>query len=308
MKVIDAHAHIFSQINGEKRGIKTSPAEYGRINYGDEKLVFLPPSFKETVFTADMLIETMDLAGVSKAVLLQNPVLGIINGEIRKAIKKYPDRFVGTIQVDPGNSNACETIQKYASEKQNTLKLEISEEWGWSGKYAAFSLIGTKMMSIWKTVNELGLNVIIDTGDMFNNGYQIENICAVAKQFPDTKILLEHLGFLKAEFQNNEEALKRRLDLLQLGKNYKNIYFGFSSTASFLNDEYPCQASLELLKKAIEIMGPSKILWGSDIPSTFKKFTYQQMIDVVAKHANFLSANEKQDLMYNNAELFFLRS
>ncbi len=52
-------------------------------------------------------------------------------------------------------------------------------------------------------------------------------------------------------------------------------------------------------------MGANKILWGSDIPSTFKKFTYQQMIDVVAKHPSFLSESEKSAILHNNAELFF---
>lgn len=50
MKVIDAHAHIFSEINGEKRRVRTTSAEYGRINYGEKKLQSLPPIFKETAF------------------------------------------------------------------------------------------------------------------------------------------------------------------------------------------------------------------------------------------------------------------
>ncbi len=246
LKIIDAHAHIFSRIDGEKKGLKTSSAKYGRVNYNNQEITFLPPYFTATAFTADTLIETMDFVGVSKAVLLQNPVIGIINDQIKAAIKKYPTRFVGTIQVDPMDSSACDTISYYASDKHNTLKLEISEEWGWSGKYPGFSLVGKEMMKVWEIVNSLGLRVIIDTGDMFNNVYQVDNISSIATQFPDTKILIEHLGFLKAEFRDNETALKRRVELLQLGREHKNIYFGFSSAASFLDDEYPCGASLEL--------------------------------------------------------------
>lgn len=305
MEIFDAHAHIFSSVDGEKRGIKTSSAKYGRIKYGNDELVFLPPTFKELLFDADMLVESMDFAGVSKAVLLQNPVIGIINNEIQQAIKKYPNRFVGTIQVDPLNSSACDLISNYASEKQNILKLEISEEWGWSGKYPGFSLTGREMMKIWETIARLNLRVIIDTGDMFNNGYQIDNIRNIANQFPKTKILIEHLGFLKAQYQKNEMALKRRNELLNLGKEHKNIFFGFSSTASFLDDEYPCVESLNCLKNAVDLMGADKILWGSDIPSTLKKYTYRQMIDVITKHAFFLTQSEKQQILFSNAYSFF---
>lgn len=93
--------------------------------------------------------------------------------------------------------------------------------------------------------------------------------------------------------------------MLHLGAACNNVYFGFSSTAAFLNDDYPCVRTIELLQEAIEIMGVHKILWGSDIPSTFKKYTYQQLIDVIKEHADFLSDSQKEMILYKNAELFF---
>lgn len=301
--IFDAHAHILSGISGIKRGVKTTAAKYGRIQHGNEQLTFLPPYFIDTAFTADTLVEMMDFAGVSKAVLLQNPVIGIINDEIRQAIEKFPDKFLGTIQVDPMGIEAIDLIRKYASEKQNTLKLEISEEWGWSGNYPGFSLVGKEMMTIWETAAKLDLRVIIDTGDIFNNGYQVENIRFVAERFPDTKILIEHLAF----FRNGigERARARRHEMLLLAKEFESIYLGFSSTAAFINDDYPCFKALELLKEAVDLVGSRKILWGSDIPSTFKRYSYRQLVDVILKHAVFLSDAEKQSILYDNALGFF---
>ena len=303
--IIDAHAHILNGINGIKRGKKTTTAKYGRIQYGNEQLTFLPAFFRETAFTADTLVEMMNFSGISKAVLLQNPVIGIINNEIQQAIEKLPDRFCGTIQVDPMQNSAVGIIRKYASEKQNTLKLEISEEWGWSGTYPGFSLIDKKMMRIWETVAGLGLNVIVDTGDIFNNGYQYENLRYIARNFPDTKLLIEHLGFFRENIRTNNKAVSRRIEMLLLAKDFKNVFLGFSSTAAFINDEYPCYRALELLKESVEFVGSHKILWGSDIPSTFKNYTYQQLIDVIVKHAFFLSETEKRQILYENAKNFF---
>lgn len=305
MEIIDAHAHILPRINGIKRGEKTAQGKFGTIKWKNESLVFLPPYFEETRFTADMLIKTMDFSGVSKAVLLQNPVLGIINEEIKQAIEKYPDRFAGTIQVDPMDSEAYKQIRKYASARQNTLKFEISEEWGWSGNYPDFSLVSESMMKVWETVSVLGLNVIIDPGDIFNKGYQVENIRTIAQQFPGTKILIEHLAFFRTTVENDKSALARRNEMLNLAKDFDNVYLGFSSTAAFINDEYPCSKALSLLNEAVNLAGAHKILWGSDIPSTFKKYTYLQLIDVIAKHAEFLSKSEKNAIMYDNAEAFF---
>lgn len=302
-EIFDAHAHVIYGINGIKRVQKTVTGKYGRILWRDEEINFLPPFFHDTSFTAETLIETMNFCGVSKAVLLQNPVIGILNDEIQQAIAAYPERFFGTIQVDPMKDDACDIIRNYASPKQNTLKLEISEEWGWSGNYHEFSLISPKMMMIWKTIAGLGMNVIIDTGDIFNNGYQVENISFIAERFPETKILIEHLGFFRNGLE--ESAKDRRNEMLQLGKDFENVYFGFSSTAAFINDDYPCPKALELLKEAVALIGPEKILWGSDIPSTFKRYIYQQMIDVIEIYAGFLSDFEKQLILHDNAVLFF---
>lgn len=302
-KIIDAHAHILNGINGIKRGVKTATAKYGRIQYKNRELTFLPPYFRDTVFTADMLVEMMDFSGVTKAVLLQNPVIGIINEEIRKSIERFPERLIGTIQVDPMNLDALVVINEYASEKQNTLKLEISEEWGWSGNYPGFSLVGKEMMKIWETIARLGLRVIIDTGDIGNNGYQVENIRFIAERFPETKILLEHLAFYRNGI--DEQAKIRRNEMLKIGKDFGNVYFGFSSTAAFISDDYPCPKALELLQEAVDLIGTEKILWGSDIPSTFKKYTYRQLIEVIEKHAGFLSEKDKRAILFYNAEAFF---
>jgi predicted TIM-barrel fold metal-dependent hydrolase len=303
MNIIDAHAHIVSRINGIKRGKKTSTAKYGRILWDHKELPFLPPFFHDTFFTADALVEMMDFTGISKAVILQNPVIGIINDEIRKSIEKYPERLAGTIQVDPMKPDACDIIKEFASEKQNTLKLEISEEWGWSGNYSGFSLIGKEMMKVWEMLANLQLRVIIDTGDVFNNGYQVENIRFIANSFPETKILIEHLAFYRKGIDEKTKA--RRIEMLQLGKEFANIFFGFSSTAAFINDDYPCPKSLNLLQEAVKMLSSKKILWGSDIPSTFKKYTYKQLFEVVTTNAEFLSEKEKHDIMFNNAESFF---
>ncbi len=151
-EIFDAHAHIIYGINGIKRGQKTATAKYGRILWNNKEINFLPPFFYDTQFTSETLIENMDFCGESKTVLLQNPVIGILNNEIQQAIEKYLERFFGTIQVDPLKKDASDVIQKYASEKQNTLKLEIGEEWGWSGNYPDFSLLAKEMMSVWETV------------------------------------------------------------------------------------------------------------------------------------------------------------
>ncbi|MEM6765087.1 MAG: amidohydrolase family protein [Bacteroidota bacterium] len=305
MMIIDAHAHIFQTIHGERQGLPTKSLASGMVGVGEGSFQFLPTSYQETSFPVEALVEAMDEVGVHKAVLLQNPVIGIINEEVKQAIKKFPGRFKGTIQVDPMDVNATEVISSFASENQNTIKLEISEGWGWSGKHKGLSLTGDELMKIWEAANELGLRVIIDPGDILENGYQVANIQKIASSFPGVKILVAHLGYMTAQHLNNPKAVEIRKNMLRLARECKNVFFGLSATAALLDEVYPCPLSISLFREAIDIMGANKLLWGTDIPTTFKKCSYQQMIDLVRIESTFLSPLEKEKIIGLNALTFF---
>lgn len=129
--VVDIHIHIFNQICGRNSHGPTSSLPFGRVKTGGGELQFMPPYSSETSFPAEVIVEWMDFVGISKAVLLQNPLIGIVNDVVAKAIKEYPERFIGTIQVDPLDPGAVATIKKYsANPRHNILKFEMSN-WGW---------------------------------------------------------------------------------------------------------------------------------------------------------------------------------
>lgn len=305
MKIIDAHAHIFNEIKGQKFGEDVISEGYGMIRFGKETQLILPQSFEQNAFTADALIKLMDTEGVAHAVLLQNPVFGIINTEIQAAVNKYPLRFKGTIQVDPYQVDACSVIEEYASAGQNTVKFEVSEEWGWSGKHPDLSLVNEKFLIIWELISQLGLRVIIDPGPVLGNGYQVDNLKRIAFEFPRINFLIEHLGYLTTRLYNQTDAFNRWKLMIHLGRECQNVYFGFSAVGSLMNDAYPCLLSQSLLKEAISLITSDKLLWGSDIPTTLVNYTYGQMIDVVLKESKFLEIQDKEKIMFQNAQCFF---
>jgi len=303
--IIDAHAHIFTMIAGQKGLNKTYPGSYGMIRVGDDETQMLPPFLIDSSFNAELLIRMMDYSGVDKAVLLQNPLFGIINKEIAEAIRIFPDRFIGTIQVDPLSENAIETIKYFVKPQQTVLKFELSQEWGWTGIHPNLRINNPAFVKIWELASELNLQVIIDPGRIDGNGYQIPLFERLSQKYPGVKILFEHLGYLTRDLLEVASARERRLDLIRLAAAYDNIFLGFSATNSLLDDDYPCQISLDLLKEAVSIAGAEKILWGSDVPTTLTKYTYKQMVEIILKHANFLTNQEKEQVMGNNASRFF---
>lgn len=302
--LVDSHAHIFSSIDGYKKGKLAQGLRYGRIKTAEGTDPFFPALLEDIRFPIDMLVEIMDRHGVEKAVLLQNPYIGIHNEEIAAAIHRYPDRFVGTIQVDPLKESAVDTINAFGHGAQSVLKFELSENTGWLGLHPQFKLDAPYMSGIWEAVADLHLQVILDLGPIDGPGYQIDALDGIMARLDNTTFILEHLGLPERGFADKPQSVKRRNRCLALAKKPK-VYLGMAAVANLMGDEYPCPAMLSLLRQAVDLVGADKILWGSDIPSTLKDFTYRQMLDAVIKHAPFLSETEIRKIMGLNATRVF---
>jgi predicted TIM-barrel fold metal-dependent hydrolase len=300
--IIDCHVHIFNEINGMCSAGHTHSIPYGKVKTEDGEIQIMPPYSKETSFTAENIVEMMNFAGVSKAILLQNPLMGDQNDIIEDAINQYPDRFIGTIQVDPTLGNAVDLIKKYSdNKKHNILKFEMSDGWGWNGVHKGLYLTDECFKPIWAIASERGLPVIIDPGRPNNAGYQVEAIDAITSAYPQITFILEHLGAMNRE---NLHLKDRWTQMVSMGKK-KNVYLGIAAVASGLREDFPCKDALGLIKEGIELAGSDKLLWGSDIPGTFKQYTYQQMIDIIVKYADFLSEQEKDMIMRGTALKIF---
>jgi predicted TIM-barrel fold metal-dependent hydrolase len=281
--IVDAHAHIF--------------------NHACPRVA--PPDSVDGRFPVERFLALMDAEGVDAAVIVQNPVIGIINQEVKDALAAYPDRLAGVIQVDPCAPGIQHTIREYLHARQRTLKLEISEEWGWTGVHRGLRLDGTELAGVWALMEEAGMNVIIDPGAIGNPGYQVEEIDRLSDAHPGVRFLIEHLAYLQHSNAAYEIARERRLQMLRLALK-PNVYLGFSATATLLDDAYPCRGAVGLLEEAVKLIGAEKILWGTDVPVTLRRYTYRQMLDTVRTDAAFLSRAERDRILGENArEIFF---
>lgn len=217
--IIDFHAHIFEKVNGKNFRGKTYSAQNGMIQNGGVYSQFIPSKFENTSFSYHDLIALMDDNNIDKALLLQNPTIGVVNNLIVEALDKYSDRFWGVIQVDPMDKSACEKIVYYSQNlNMVALKLEMSYDWGWTGIYPGLDFSSKQLKAIVRQVDKEGLALIIDTGDIGKSGYQIDLIRNIAHIYPQMPIVIEHLGYMTLEAISEKEKYCMWNSLLQLGK------------------------------------------------------------------------------------------
>lgn len=303
MKIIDAHIHIFSKIDGQNEHGTVKGCGYGKIlNEGIES-PFMPPFTDETRFTAEMLREVMDQNGVEKAVLFQNPTIGSVNEEIAQAIRKYPERFTGVLQIDPFADDAMAQMEHLIAQGVfSAIKFELSTGWGWTGVHKDREFHYSMMNPFVELAKEHNLSVVFDTGDTFSRAYLPEELGLLADCFPEVTFVIEHGGYLTPDGD-----LKKWEAMTDIAER-KNVYLGICAVCSLIEDEYPCQKGNEILRKLYRKVGVDKLVWGTDAPCTLKLYTYRQMIDAVRVHADFLSGEDLEKIFYSNAEKIYFRN
>jgi predicted TIM-barrel fold metal-dependent hydrolase len=277
----DAHMHIYGSMAG--KNAEGMPA----------------------AFPIGEAIRLMDANGVDKALLMQNPTIGIINEEIAEAVRRMPGRFAGAVQVDPLSPDAVETFRRYAAlPGMRALKLEMSEGWGWLGIHPGLRLDADAIIALLDAAPP-GFTVVIDTGPIGMKGYQADAIRRHAWRYPAINFLVEHLGYLTAGDLGNKEKLAEWRKLIGLGK-APNVYFGLSASPLLLKDTPPFPRVTEALKRAQDTVGADKLLWGSDAPGTLAAHSYREMADCILEFATFLMEEEKALIVGGNAlRLFF---
>jgi predicted TIM-barrel fold metal-dependent hydrolase len=165
----------------------------------------------------------------------------------------------------------------------------------------------------WKTFARLGIAHIFWVGFQPKAEYldSLNRIEKVLKKHPDVIGIIGHLGGnIKQETDTDYTATPNELlGILRL----PNAYFEVGYVLAYENwdiwkenYEYPYILHSQVIKRVYEEVGAERLMWGSDMPFTYRTCTYQQCLDLVRLHFNFMSTEEKELVMGGNAARIFL--
>jgi predicted TIM-barrel fold metal-dependent hydrolase len=95
---------------------------------------------------------------------------------------------------------------------------------------------------------------------------------------------------------------QEQIDLGQL----PNVWFDNASVIAYLHEEgYPYPSAERYMRLAIERIGPTKLMWGTDIPGNLVYANYQQLVTLARLHTQFLSSREQALVLGENAIYVF---
>jgi predicted TIM-barrel fold metal-dependent hydrolase len=267
-----------------------------------------PVALENMVHSPEQVLAQMDAVCVDMAVLeggYMEP-----NYErtqfVPQIIKKWPDRFIGTVSIQYDLTQSDEYLQG------EILKLtEAVEEHGFKGLFSALPkgqpVDDPRCDPLWKEAARLGVPVCIDTGLNSREDYmaEIRSIESVCRRFPELNVIDGHVGGNLRNPKDPEYVDNPRefFDLFKLGNFY--LEFGcvliFERWSTWGRDyEYPYRRHEQFLRTAYENFGARNLIWGTDIPWCQRVVTYRQNWDVVRLHTEFMTDEDRALIMGDN--------
>lgn len=235
MKKIDAHAHI-GYIGG----------------------------WADVGITGEELIAQMDRFEIEKTVLCHED-----NDIVYNMIKKWPDRIVGAVYVNPFNQKTVDDMEKYLQLGFKAVKLNPLRH--------AYCADTETLDPILEKAKEAEVPVCIHSG---HPPYSLPwQIGLLAERHPDVKIMMIHMGHGHGVYI--DAALK-------MARKYDNIWLEMSGM--------PMPSKI---REAYETVGHNRIMFGTDTPFHDPSVEIQKVL------VSGVDQEGIEKILYHNAAEFF---
>ena len=288
-KIIDAHAHLWLKQDTIVDGLPIRTLENGRSLFMGEIRQMVPPFMVAGVNSAEVFLSNMDYAQVSAAVITQEFIDGIQNDYLQEVERRYPNRFLTCGMCEfrkPGFLvQAVELLnQGFRAIKIPAQRLLLPE--------GRISLVNDEMMQMFRIMEQRGAILSIDLAD---GDLQVGEMEEIIRECPNLKIAIGHFGMVTREGWEEQIKLAR----------HPNVRIESGGITWLFNDEfYPFHGAIRAIRRAADLVGMDKLMWGSDYPRTITAITYRMSYDFVIKSKE-LSEADKALFLGKNAEQFY---
>lgn len=297
MKIIDAHVHVFPNMQGFRGEGELYPLGNGKGRWANGDVVqMIPEGLGDIGFTYETCHDFLKENGVEKAVILQGSYYGFANEYVSEAVKTYPEMFIGAGTFDPMTRYAEKIYDRLTQELEfPIIKFETSTGGGFMSYHHTFD-IEEVFTPFAKKCEKHSQVLVLDIGSPGMSSFQPEAVRNLALKFTGLKIVVCHLLAPTLE-EKKTDCFKKSMEKLAL----PNIWFDLAAVPFNVQpEEYPFASGLEFMKTAKNIVGADKLMWGTDIPSVLVQNSYQKLRDYITEKDVF-TTEELDGIYYKNA-------
>jgi L-fuconolactonase len=245
LNIVDSQVHVWAANTPERPWVQ----ELAGVSHGPD-----------SVSPAE-IIDEMDRAGVTAAMLVPPSFEGDRNDLALEAARSYPGRFCVLGRFALSRDNAPRTIAS-AMEEPSLVGVRIT-----------FNATATNWLEegtvewFWGFAADRGIRV-----SLFPLGRQLDLVAEIAQRHPRLKLSIDHLacGHDPADC-DSVDAIRR---LAPLAK-YPNVAVKASALPNCFPTTYSAERVREVIDLVLSLFGPKRVFWGSDLtqaPAAYRDY------------------------------------
>ncbi|MCH2206553.1 MAG: amidohydrolase [Lentisphaerales bacterium] len=271
---IDCHTHIWPKF-GEY------PFRAG-ISEKDVK----PASFR-----AEDLMAAGKSFGFERFVLIQHIYYhGYDYSYFRRIAGIHPGKFAVVGALDKKDPKIEQKMKADAGTEVSGYRIPSKDGENW--------LLGSDMDRYWKLAAEYNQSICL----LRNRNVTLGSVYEKCRINPQTRVVIDHYGHVDFNDRKEVEVLWRLSEL-------ENVYLKVSKYYGNGRMELPYLDMLPFFKEVLGKFGSERLMWGSDCPYQLEAgHTYKAAYEILANHAGFLTAEERQNIFQGTAEKVFFRN
>jgi predicted TIM-barrel fold metal-dependent hydrolase len=215
--------------------------------------------------TGEEMVQAMDAVGVDGAIMVSSFSMYQYDASYAlKVLAKYPGRFGAVKPMDPNDPGVEEEIAEWAK-IDGTVGIRIMMTYGVE-RTADDPGIGRIMQAAAR--HDMPLNLL--------TWGKLEHAVALADRFPETRIVLDHLGLKQPhEPPAPADAWDDLPMVLDLAKR-DNMVIKVSGACTLSHQPYPYPDIWDRLAQIFDAWGMERCLWGTDWTRAAAVLNYEQ--------------------------------
>jgi L-fuconolactonase len=216
----------------------------------------------------ESLLYQMDHNCVERAVLVQ--IRGQTDNEyLFECVRRYPDRFVPVVLLDPARPGAERELERLAGRGARGVRLEATARSpGDHPQDHRGDHPEDDRLAIWRKAAQLGLPVSTRGSSA---DYAAHEFAQVVQAVPELTIVMEHLG--SGNYPQGDVApYETRRRAFSLAR-FPNVYVKIGGLGEFctrampVREPFPFEEPIPpFIEMAYRAFGPERMMWGSDFP------------------------------------------
>ena len=251
---------------------------------------FKPQDMRPPSFTDEELLSHCEPAGVSRIVLIQMSFYEFDHRYMTEVMQRHPGIFSGVSLIDWNQRRLKNEVRRH---KKNGMRGFRMHSKGDAKNWPT----DPNVQKLWKLAAESDIAIC-----PLINPEDIEAIDSLCTQFPETKVIIDHFARIGVSGRIEQD----RLDQLCRVSRHPNTNVKTSAFYALGKKKAPYLDLLPMIKKVVDAFGAERLMWASDCPFQVESpHNYQSSIDLILKHANFLSEKDKVSILKSTAERLF---